>query len=96
MIALVLRRDGLFELRDVEAEGVVAIDEHDPGADFGNGADGGIERVRRRDDLVAGTDAKRAQRNLQRIGAGPDADRVLDAERGRKQLLEFLRPACRA
>ena len=46
--------------------------------------------MRDRRHLVAGADAERAQRDLQRIGAVGDADAVADADELRELLLEVL------
>ncbi len=43
-------------------------------------AGGGEERIRGRDDFVAGTDAERHQRGEDRVGAGRHADGVRDVE----------------
>ena len=45
-----------------------------------------------RDDLVAGLDAERHQREQQRVGARRHADGVLDAEQRRQLALEARRP----
>ena len=83
------RGDRLLELIDVHAERVVAVDEDGTRAHLGDRADCGVEGIGGGDDLVAGTDAERAQRNFESICAGADADGVLDAERLGEHLLEF-------
>ncbi len=83
------RRDRGLDLVDIHAEGIVAIDQHRRRAGFGDRADGGDEGVGGGDDLVAVADAERLQRQLERIGAGADADRVTGADQLGEALLEF-------
>ena len=74
---------------DVERDRI-DVDEPRRRADARDAAGGREERERRRDDLVAGTDAERHQRDEQRVGARRQADGVRDAEVGRHLALERL------
>src|SRR6185295_894919 len=58
--------------------------------DLADSADGGDKSVGRGDHLVAVADATGAQSELDRVGAGVDADRVLDADQLREAALELL------
>ena len=65
------RRDGGLDVGRVDRERRrVDVDEHRRGAAVVDGRHGGDERVRRRDDLVAGADAGGQQRQVQGAGAG--------------------------
>ena len=69
---------------------LVDVDEHRGRArrlDPGHGRHAG---VRGRDHLVAGADAERPQRELDRVRARRDADRLARAAEGRELLLEGL------
>ena len=89
MIALVRGSDRRLELIDVHAEGIVAIDEHNFGADLVHRTDGGVESIGGRNHLVAGLDADCFKRNLECVGTGANADRVFDADSRGEELLEF-------
>src|SRR3954453_16624680 len=78
-----------YDAADVRGEGALHAlcrQETGPGIDIddtgtrahrGHGLRGCDERVRRYDDLVAGTDAERPQRELQRLSPRTDADGVV-------------------
>src|ERR1051326_80817 len=83
------RRDRRRELAHVHAEIVGAVDEYRPGEILRDRADGRDERIRRRDDLVARSDAERLERELESIGARVHADGVTCADQAGKALLEF-------
>jgi hypothetical protein len=68
----------------------IDVDEHRPRADPRDGAGAREERVRGGDDLVAGADATRHQREQQRVGAGRHGDRVAHAEHRRHLALERI------
>lgn len=78
-----------FDLTDVHAKAVVAIDQHRRRADFVDSADGGNEGVGGGDHFVAESNAERAQWKLQRIGARPDAYGVLGADKCSELFLEL-------
>ena len=61
-------------------------------------AGGGEERIRRRDDFVAGADIERHQRGEHGVGPGRQANRVRIAEGGAQLALEAVnfRPADKA
>jgi hypothetical protein len=84
------RRDRIGELRYVHAEVVGAIDEHGPGANVGDGPDGGNERVRGGDDLVAGLDACRLQAEAQRVRSRVDAYGMATTHQLGEARLEFF------
>ena len=76
-----LRGDRPLDLRDVEVERRrVDVDEDGHGAEARDAACRREEAERRGDDLVAGPEIERHQRDEERVGAARDADRVLDAE----------------
>ena len=89
MIALVFARDRGLDLVHIHAEGIVAVDQHRRRAGFRDRADGRDEGIGRGDDLVAMADAERLQRQLERIGAGADADGVTGADQFGKAPLEL-------
>ena len=87
---LCFRRDLFFDLIRVDAAGfVVDVGENGCRAAVDDGACRGGERHRRGDDFVAGADAGRKQRNVERRGAGVHGDGVLCADVLRKFLLKF-------
>ena len=66
------------------------IHEHGPGAGHGDGGDGGDRGVRHRDDLVAGADAARHQRQGDGFGARGAADAMPHTQVGGEGLLEAI------
>jgi hypothetical protein len=87
------RRDRLDRERRVDVEVLVAhVDEDGPRAEMDGDVAGGRPRDRRRDDLVAGTDAEPREREVQRGGARCERDAVLCARQLRDSLLELCRP----
>ena len=66
----------------------VDVAEHRAGARVDDRLGGRVEGERRDDDVVAGADAERAQRDRDRVGAVGDADGVPRAEVGRELVLE--------
>ena len=66
----------------------IDVGEHRPRAGHHDGERGVGGRQRRRDDLVAGADAERAQDQRDRVGAGADADGVRGAGRRGELALE--------
>ena len=69
-----------FDLLDVDGERArVDVHQDRACADLDNRFDRRDERVRDGDDLVAGADARRAKRQVQRIGAVAQADREVAA-----------------
>ena len=66
----------------------VDVAEHGPRAGVRDRLGGGVERERRDDDVVAGADAERAQRERDRVRAVGDADRVPGAQVVRELALE--------
>jgi hypothetical protein len=81
--------DRRFDLIDIHAETVVAIDEDRTGAGLVDGADGGDEGVGGGDHLVTRTETQCLQRDLDRVGAGPHADGMAGADHLGKHRLEF-------
>ncbi len=83
------RRDGGLELRRVHRVGA-RVNVHQPRARarVADGRDGGDERERHGDDLVARPDAGGEQRQVQRAGAGVDGDAVAGGAVGGELLLE--------
>jgi hypothetical protein len=55
------------------------VDEHRARAEVDDHRGRGDERIRRRDHLVAGTDARHFEREKQRVGAGVERDRLAGA-----------------
>ena len=83
------RRDGGADRGRIDRVRLaVHVDEHGPGAGCRDRQHGRDERVRRGDDLVAGPDVERPQRQLDRIAAVADADCVADADVRREVALE--------
>ena len=76
----------------IEAERVVDLGEHGHRAGGDDRVDGGDERERGNDDLVAAADAERRERAAQRRGAVGDGDRVRAAERRRTRPARSRRP----
>ena len=72
----------------------VDVDELRRRAGEADGLGGGDERVRRDDDLVAGADAERPQRQRERLGAGGHADGVLGARSRRRTRPRRPRARC--
>src|SRR6202035_2231693 len=64
---------------DVEGAGI-DVDEHRTRAQVAENLGGRGESIRRGDNLVAGSDAERPQREVQRSGAMRKGDRVLGAD----------------
>ena len=103
--AVVDRQDGpgawcdrrLDELGIDAQRGRVDVDQHHVGAEVAHDLGGGRERVRGRDDLVAGADAERLEREVQAGGRGVDGHAVQrrlvrwTAEKGREVVFEALR-----
>ena len=56
-----------------------------------DGGDGGDERVRHGNHLVAGPDAGGDERQVQRVIAAADADGVFHADKGGEPLLEIAK-----
>ncbi len=76
---------------DVERERLgVDVDEHRAGSDAHDALDGGEERERRRDHLVARSDAERQERAHERVRAARDPDGVARAQKLRRCGLERL------
>ena len=69
---------------------LVDVDEDRRRAHGGDRLGGRDEAVGRHDDLVAGADAERPQGQLERAGAGGDADRVIGLAPGGELALEGL------
>ena len=96
MMAFVFGGDLLFDPVDVDRVGLrIDVDEHDLRPGHLDRLGRGDEAVGDRDDLVAGPDAERLQRDEERVGAVRHADAVLDAAVAGERLLELLdeRPA---
>ena len=76
-------------LRDVDIE-CRRIDVHVDRrrSHIADGGDSGVEGERNGDDFVARADSGREQRQMQRAGAGVDADRIVDIAIGRKLLFQ--------
>ena len=93
MIALVRFVDQLLRRLDAEAMVVqVHVGKPGDGAGLDDGEARGDKRVARHDDLVAGADAQRVQGDVQRGGAGGDADGVAAALPLGELLLELHAP----
>ena len=88
MIARVRGRDRRLDRREVDVAGdEIAIDEHGLGADLDDHVEDGEKALRRRDHLVARTDAAKLQRDLDRGGGGRQhAHRAAAAEGGQRGL----------
>ena len=79
------RGDGTLEERRIERV-ELRIDVHQDGRgarqlNGGHGRDGG---VRHGDDFVAGTDAARRERDMERFGPASDADPMIDTDEARE------------
>ena len=86
-----MRRDRGFDLVQIDvARDRVNVSEHRRRTDFEYYVRGRDPRNRRGDDLVTRTDARDAQRNLHRAGAGIEGAHRTPAEIGGKLFLEFL------
>ena len=71
------RRDGRGHGLGIDVEGAgIDVDEHGLGAHVADRLRGGDEREGRGDHLVPGPEIGRAQREVQRVGAGSAGDRV--------------------
>ena len=89
------RTDRIAELPLVDEERLrIHVDQDGFGADQVDGADGRVERVRLRDDLVARPDAQGPQGDHQRVGTGVDAPDVSRAEKFRELRFELLHFGC--
>ena len=81
MIAFVRSRDRALDLGRIEVQrGRVDVGEDRRRAAARDRLGGREERERRADDLVAGADLERVEREHERVRAVGDADRLLDAE----------------
>src|SRR2546425_1757068 len=75
-----MRSDGLLDSGRVDVvAGRLDIHEHRSRIQAGDDPGRGEERVRGRDDLIAGTDVESHQGNQERIGSGRDPDSEADA-----------------
>src|SRR6266508_3631677 len=84
-------RDGALGGRDVERiRRRVDVDEDRGRAHHQDRGRGSDKRERRRDDLVAGADPERRERQPERVGARRDAERPADAAQGRQLALQRL------
>ena len=89
--AMLAAFERLFDPRRVEVEGAgIDIDEHRPRSEIAEHLGRGRERERRGDDLVAGPDAEREQRQMQRARAMRNRQRVARADIGREFFFEAL------
>ena len=84
------RQRALDDVGRDQAGGRVDVDQAGRGAHQADGLGRRDERVRRHDDLVAGPDAQRAQREHQRLGARGDADGLAGLAVGGEVGLEVL------
>ena len=92
-LAMLAALERFLDPRRVDVEGVgIDIDEDRARAEVAHHFGGRGEGERRGDDLVAGPDAEREQREMQRAGAMRDRERVARADIGGEFLLEASWP----
>ena len=81
----------LLDARGVDVEGAgIDVDEHRARAEVAENLGGRGEGERRGDNLVAGADAERPQREMQRAGAMRERERVFRADVAGEFILEAL------